>query len=62
MKKAWKISPILLLLGLLLTGCTPKEGKAAETQDQSGAPIIDFEVADQANDNDLDYEFVPDGE
>ena len=53
---------VLFLVGLLFTGCTPKEDKADETQDQSGAPIIDYEVPDKVKDYDFDYEFVPDGE
>ncbi len=63
MKKAWKMFYILLLVGLLFTGCTPKENnKSDETQEQSGAPIIDYEVPDKVKDYDFDYEFVPEGE
>ena len=62
MKKVWKRVSVLFLVGLLFTGCTPKEDKADETQDQSGAPIIDYEVPDKVKDYDFDYEFVPDGE
>jgi len=78
MKKVWKMVSVLFLVGLLFTGCTPKEDKADETQDQSGAPmkenessktqdqsgepIIDYEVPDKVKDYDFDYEFVPDGE
>lgn len=62
MKKAWRIFPTLLLLGVLFTGCTPKENKADETQGQSGAPIIDYEVPDKVKDYDFNYEFVPEGE
>ena len=62
MKKVWKMVSVLFLVGLLVTGCTPKENKADETQDQSGAPIIDYEVPDKVKDYDFDYEFVPDGE
>ena len=57
-----KMVSVLFLVGLLFTGCTPKEDKADETQDQSGAPIIDYEVPDKVKDYDFDYEFVPDGE
>lgn len=46
MKKAWKMFSVLFLVGLLFTGCTPKEDKADEIQEQSGAPIIDYEVPD----------------
>ena len=59
MKKVWKMFSALLLVGLLFTGCTPKEDKA---QEQSGAPIIDYEVPDKVNDYGLDYEFVPESE
>ena len=62
MKKVWKMVSVLFLVGLLFTGCTPKEDKADETQDQSGAPIIDYEVPDKVKDYDFDYEFVPEGE
>ena len=62
MKKVWKMVSVLFLVGMLFTGCTPKEDKADETQDQSGAPIIDYEVPDKVKDYDFDYEFVPDGE
>ena len=62
MKKGWKMVSVLFLVGLLFTGCTPKEDKADETQDQSGAPIIDYELPDKVKDYDFDYEFVPDGE
>ena len=62
MKKVWKMVSVLFLVGLLFTGCTPKEDKADETQDQSGAPIIDYEVPDKVKDYDFDYECVPDGE
>lgn len=44
MKKVWKLFPIFFLLVLLLTGCTPKENKGDETQEQSGAPMIDYET------------------
>ena len=46
MKKVWKLFPIFFLLVLLFTGCTPKENKGDETQEQSGAPMIDYEVPD----------------
>ncbi|WP_195279844.1 MULTISPECIES: hypothetical protein [Clostridia] len=59
MKKVWKMFSALLLVGLLFTGCTPKEDKA---QEQSGAPIIDYEVPDKVNDYGFDYEFVPESE
>ena len=62
MKKVWKMFSVLLLVGLLFTGCTPKENKSDETQEQSGAPIIDYEVPDKVKDYDFDYEFVPEGE
>lgn len=47
MKKVWKLFPIFFLLVLLFTGCTPKENKGDETQEQSGAPMIDYEVPDK---------------
>ncbi len=53
---------VLLFVGLLFTGCTPKENKSDETQEQSGSPIIDYEVPDKVKDYDFDYEFVPEGE
>ena len=59
MKKVWKMFSALLLVGLLFTGCTPKEDKA---QEQSGAPIIDYEVPDKVNDYGFDYEFVSESE
>ena len=59
MKKVWKMFSALLLVGLLFTGCTPKEDKA---QEQSGAPIIDYEVPDKVNDYGFNYEFVPESE
>lgn len=62
MKNVWKMFSVLLLIGLLFTGCTPKEDKAHETQEQSGSPIIDYEVPDKVKDYDFDYEFVPEGE
>lgn len=62
MKKVRKMVSVLFLVGLLFTGCTPKEDKADETQDQSGAPIIDYEVPDKVKDYDFNYEFVPEGE
>ena len=62
MKKVWKMVSVLFLVGLLFTGCTPKEDKADETQDQSGAPMKENEVPDKVKDYDFDYEFVPDGE
>ena len=53
MKKVWKLFPIFFLLVLLFTGCTPKENKGDETQEQSGAPMIDYEVPDKEKDYDL---------
>ena len=53
---------VLLFVGLLFTGCTPKENKGDETQEQSGAPMIDYEVPDKVKDYDFNYEFVPEGE
>ena len=44
MKKVWKMFSVLLFVGLLFTGCTPKENKSDETQEQSGSPIIDYEA------------------
>ena len=62
MKNVWKMFSVLLLIGLLFTGCTPKENKSDETQEQSGSHIIDYEVPDKVKDYDFDYEFVPEGE
>lgn len=62
MKKVWKMFSVLFLVGLLFTGCTPKEDKADETQEQSGAPLIDYEVPDKVKDYGFDYEFVPEDE
>ena len=62
MKKAWKMFSVLFLVGLLFTGCTPKEDKADEIQEQSGAPIIDYEVPDKVKDYGFDYEFGPESE
>lgn len=62
MKKVRKIFSVLFLVGLLFTGCTPKEDKADETQEQSGAPLIDYEVPDKVKDYGFDYEFVPEDE
>ena len=62
MKKVWKIFSVLLLVGLLFTGCTRGENKSDETQEQSGSPIIDYEVPDKVKDYDFDYEFVPESE
>lgn len=62
MKKVWKMFSVLFLVGLLFTGCTPKEDKADETQEQSGTPIIDYEVPDKVKDYGFDYEFVPESE
>ena len=59
MKKVWKMFSALLLVGLLFTGCTPKEDKA---QEQSGAPIIVYEVPDKVIDYGFDFEFVPESE
>ena len=39
-----------------------KDNESSETQDQSGEPIIDYEVPDKVKEYDFDYEFVPDGE
>lgn len=36
MKKVWKMFSVLLFVGLLFTGCTPKENKSDETQEQNG--------------------------
>ena len=36
MKKVWKMFSALFLVGLLFTGCTPKEDKADKAQEQSG--------------------------
>lgn len=57
-----EIVSYILLLVLLFTGCTPKENKGDETQEQSGAPMIDYEVPDKVKDYDFNYEFVPEGE
>ena len=62
MKKVWKMFSALFLVGLLFTGCTPQEDKADRTQEQSGAPIIDYEVPDKVKDYGFDYEFVPESE
>lgn len=62
MKKVWKMFSVLFLVGLLFTGCTPKENKPDETQEQSNVPIIDYEVPDKVKDYDFNYEFVPEGE
>ena len=62
MKKVWKMFSVLLFVGLLFTGCPHKENNSDETQEQSGSPIIDYEVPDKVKDYDFDYEFVPEGE
>ena len=62
MKKVWKMFSVLLFVGLLFTGCTHTDNKSDETQEQSGSPIIDYEVPDKVKDYDFDYEFVPEGE
>ena len=62
MKKEWKMFSAFLLAGLLFTGCTPEENKSDDTQEQSGSPIIDYEVPDKVKDYGFDYEFVPEGE
>lgn len=62
MKKVWKMFSALFLAGLLFTGCTPKEDKGDKAQEQSGAPIIDYEVPDKVKDYGFDYEFVPESE
>ena len=40
----------------------PKEDKEDKAQEQSGAPIIDYEVPDKVKDYGFDYEFVPESE
>ena len=62
MKKVWKMFSVLLFVGLLFHRVYPKENKSDETQEQSGSPIIDYEVPDKVKDYDFDYEFVPEGE
>lgn len=62
MKKVWKMFSALFLVGLLFTGCTPKEDKEDKAHEQSGAPIIDYEVRDKVKDYGFDYEFVPESE
>ncbi len=52
----------VLLLGDCCSQVYPKENKSDETQEQSGSPIIDYEVPDKVKDYDFDYEFVPEGE
>lgn len=59
MKKVWKMFSVFLLAGLLFTGCTPKENEPDEAQEQSGAPLINYEVPDRVKNYDFDYEFVP---
>lgn len=53
MKRIFQIFSVVFLFCLLFTGCT--------SEDQSGAPIIDYEMPDKANDYDFDIEFVPEG-
>ena len=55
MKRIIQIFFVVFLLCLLFTGCTSEDHKEPDnTQDQSGAPIIDYEMPDKANDYDFD--------
>ena len=62
MKRIFQIFSVVFLFCLLFTGCTSEDHKEPDnTQDQSGAPIIDYEMPDKANGYDFDIEFVPEG-
>ena len=62
MRNALKITSVVLLLGMLFTGCTPTKGGEEKVDNQSSAPMIDFEVPDKVDNYDFHYEFVPESE
>lgn len=70
MRKALKIFSVVLLFGVLFTGCTPKKDgedtvnnqSQDQSDNQSSAPMIDFEVPDKVDNYDFHYEFVPESE
>ena len=60
MKKIITICALLLTLGTLLVGGTPEKQEPENTENkQSGSPAINYEIPDEVEDYDFDFEFVP---
>lgn len=60
MKKIIMICVFLLALGTLFVGCTPEKQEPENTEsEQSGSPAINYEIPDEVEDYDFDFEFVP---
>ena len=60
MKKSISRCAILLTIGTLRVGCTPEKQETENTENkQSGSPAINYEMPDEVEDYDFDFEFVP---
>ena len=57
-----EIVSYILSSGTVVHWVPRRRTKGDETQEQSGAPMIDYEVPDKVKDYDFNYEFVPEGE
>ena len=57
-----EIVSYILSSGTVVHWVYPEGEQRDETQEQSGAPMIDYEVPDKVKDYDFNYEFVPEGE
>lgn len=59
MQKRWSRFFMALMFCAFLTGCTPGGQTSGEETEQSGEPVIEYEVPEEAENFDFEYQFVP---